>query len=141
VQPGQIYRHDRFYRNSETGELEPKYLVFLARAPSGDWVARLLTSQAHARPEQPPCHHGDPYPGYFLGVPDPPLTRKTWVDLRALSDVDPFDVRDLVDRGVMAQVSRLPVNVLIAVLECTAGANDTTVQQERALRDQLSLLR
>lgn len=141
MRPGDICHHDRFYRSTETGELKRKYLVFLAKTVGGDWVSRLLTSQLHARPEVPPCYHGDPYPGYFLGVPGPPLGKKTWVDLRALDDVDPVRVDDLVHRGVMAQVNRLPDDVLLAVLECVAGANDTTVQQERALRDQLSLMR
>ena len=141
MRPGAIYCHDRFYRNSETGDLERKYLVFLTQTASGDWVSRLLTSQARARPEKPPCCHGNPYPGYFLGVPGSPLTLKTWVDLRALADIDPVKVGDLERSGVMAQVLQLPDDVLLAVLECVAGADDTTVQQERALRDQLALLR
>ncbi len=141
MRPGDIYRHDRFYRNSETSEPKRKYLVLLALTPGGDWVTRLMTSQEHGRPEVPVCYHGDPYPGYFLGVPGPPLTKKTWVDLRALVDVDPVAVRTRVNRGVMARTSNLSPGTLVSVLECAAGANDTTVRQERALRDQLALLR
>jgi hypothetical protein len=45
VKPGEIYRHEAFYRNSSTGVLEPKYLIVLARTPGDDVVARLLTSR------------------------------------------------------------------------------------------------
>jgi hypothetical protein len=138
---GDIYRHDRFYRDHEFGELLAKYIVFLAPTRSGDWVARLLTSRENMRPRIPPCFHGDPYPGYFLGVPGPPLTFDTWVDLRAFGDLDAPDVRELVARGVMRCVGRLPGATLTESIDCTAGAADTTVEQERALRDQLARLR
>lgn len=55
MHPGEIYRHDAFYRDPETGTLEPKYLVLLATLPSDDLVARLLTSRPHGRREQPPA--------------------------------------------------------------------------------------
>jgi len=138
---GDIYRHDRFYRDREFGELLAKYIVFLAPTRSGDWVARLLTSRENMRPRIPPCFHGDPYPGYFLGVPGPPLTFDTWVDLRVFGDLDAADVRELVARGVMRCVRRLPGATLAEMIDCTAGAVDTTVEQERALRDRLAGLR
>ena len=50
VVPGQIYRHDRFYKN-ENGEWQTKYLLVLTGSPDGDVVFRLLTSRAHGRPE------------------------------------------------------------------------------------------
>ena len=138
---GDIYRHDRFYRDPEFGELLAKYIVFLAPTRSGDWVARLLTSRKNMRPRIPPCFHGDPYPGYFLGVPGPPLKFDTWVDLRAFGDLDASDIRELVARGVMRCVGRLSGAMLAEMIDCTAGAEDTTVEQERALRDQLARLR
>lgn len=138
---GDIYRHDRFYRDPEFGELLAKYIVFLAPTRGGDWVARLLTSRERFRPRVPRCFHGDPYPGYFLGVPGPPLLFDTWVDLRAFGDLDADDARALIAGGVMSRVAGLPKALLIEVLECTAGAPDTTIEQERALRDHLARLR
>jgi len=93
VQSGDIYRHEAFYRSAETGRLEPKYLVLLAALASGDWVARLLTSRQHGRPEQPPCFHGRPYSSFYLGVIGGPLPAKSWVDLRYLEDFDEFEFR------------------------------------------------
>ena len=65
---GDIYRHDRFYRDPEFGELLAKYIVVLAPTRSGDWVARLLTSRENMRPRNPPCFHGDPYPGTLNSI-------------------------------------------------------------------------
>ncbi len=42
--PGEIYRHDRFYRN-EQGGWEAKYLVMLAFTPAQDIIHRTLTSR------------------------------------------------------------------------------------------------
>lgn len=69
MQPGEIFRYDDFYLSHETGAFESKYLVFLALTPGGDIVARLLTSRAHGRPENPPCYHGYPYPASTLAFP------------------------------------------------------------------------
>jgi hypothetical protein len=121
VQPGEIYRHEAFYADN-TGELLPKYLVVLAVPPGDDLVARLLTSRQHGRPEQPPCYHGAPYGGFFLGIPGPPLTEKTWIDLRPFDDLDPAEFRKTLQRGMLSLIHTLPVAVLREVLDCVAGS-------------------
>lgn len=138
--PGSIVRHDAFYLDPHTGIPKPKYLVLLAPIARDDVVSRLLTSRAHGRRENPPCYHGDPYPGFYLGVLPSPLDQKSWVDLRSLEDVDGIHLAKLLTTGVVMNVSRLSKDILRAVIECTAGAEDTTVAQERALRNQLARL-
>lgn len=93
MQPGELYRHETFYRSSETGQLEAKYLVLLAALSSGDLAARLLTSRPHARPQNPACFHGRPYSSFYLGVLGVPLSAKSWVDLRYLDDFDEIEFR------------------------------------------------
>lgn len=140
--PGDIYRHARFYADGDTGELKPKFLVVLSCPAGGDLVARLLTSRhAESRPEVPPCHHGAPYPGYFLGVLGGSLPKKTWIDLRPLDDFDPHAFEKQCKEGILTTVARLSNGTLCAVLECVAGADDTTRQQERHLRDTLARIR
>ena len=56
----------------------------LAVLPGGDLVGRDLTSRAHGRPVAPPCYHGDPYPGFYLGILGGQLQRESWLDLRTL---------------------------------------------------------
>lgn len=141
MQPGEIFRHDRFYRNDESGELQYKYLLVLARTRSADFVARLLTSRAHGRPEHPPCYHGYPYPGFYLGVPGEPLTTRTWLDLRTLDDLEEFEAARRMRDGLLTRIMTLSRATLIEALECAAGADDTTREQQRAMRDQLASLR
>jgi hypothetical protein len=141
VAPGEIYRHEAFYSDEETGELRRKYFVVLATLTGGDFVIRLLTSKPRGRPEDPRCFRGHPYPSYFLGVPGGELGTKTWVDLRYLDDVDALDVRREMDHGIVHPSTSLDKERLISLLECAAAAEDTTQRQERAMRDQLAKLR
>ncbi len=140
MQPGDICRHERFYRNAETGRFKTKYLLCLARTPAGDFVARLLTSRVHGRPEQPRCYHGYPYPSFYLGVPGNPLTARTWLDLRHLEDLDEFEVARKERERVLTRMMTLDREALAAAIACVAGADDTTRYQEQALRDELDRL-
>jgi hypothetical protein len=137
VIPGRIFRHERFYLDHETGLLKPKYFLVLAVQSSGDCVARLLTSRAHGRPEAPPCFHGTPYPGFFLGIPGQGLGVRTWVDLRPLEDFDGQDFQRLMARGLVSELLDLPTATFLDVLDCAARADDTTRNQERAIRAEL----
>jgi len=139
MRPGEIYRDNAFYV-APTGELKAKYLLVLA-APSGhDIVVRLLTSRPHGRPENPPCFHGAPYAGYFLGMPGGELNRKTWVDLRPQDDLDPVACRRRQEKGLMVRVLALDPATTTRVIECVAGADDTTRKQETLLRDVLAAM-
>lgn len=137
VVPGRIFRHERFYLDRDTGLLRPKYFLVLAIESSGDCIVRLLTSRAHARPEEPPCFHGTPYPGYFLGIPGQGLEVRTWLDLRFLADFDGLDFRHVMARGVISMVLDLAMTTFVDVLDCVARADDTTRNQERAIRAEL----
>ncbi len=139
-QPGEIYRHDRFYQD-EQGAWKPKYVVVLAFTPGADIVFRTLTSRRSGRPETPPCYHGDPYPGYYLDVLGAPLILPTWVDLQGLDDYDANDFDADVAGGSLQFVANLPLPTLCGVLACAANAQDTTRQQNRALLDQRARLR
>lgn len=121
--------------------LEPKYLIVLARTPGDDVVARLLTSRSHGRPEAPPCFHGNPYPGFYLGVLGDPLSVKSWVDLRKLDDLDSAGATRRQKDGVLKMVTSLDTGRLVEVMECVAGADDTTRQQEQSIRNQLAKIR
>lgn len=142
LRPGTILHHPYFYADAN-GELKPKYLMVLAPARSGDVIWRLLTSQhADMRPEKPPCHHGDPYPGFYLGVIDTSagLGKKSWLDLRPLEDGDNLEVAKLLNEGVLTIETSISGDSLRAALECAAAADDTTRAQERAIRDELAAL-
>ena len=140
MRPGEIHVHRRFCVDPETRESRGKYLLALAILPGEDIVFRLLTSRQHGRPENPPCYHGDPYPGFFLGTPGAPLARSTWVDLRGIEDYDAGGAARDQTRGDLVRVMTLSAGLLRPVLDCVAAANDTTRLQERAIRDQMAAL-
>jgi hypothetical protein len=141
VQPGEIYRHEAFYRNEETGSFEAKFLVILATPATDDIVARLLTSRAHGRPESPACYQGHPYPSFFLGVLGGQLSAKSWVDLRYLDDFDGYEFRRRLTSTRIRPITLLGRDVVMQLLDCAAGAEDTTRIQARAIRDALASLR
>jgi hypothetical protein len=141
LQPGEVYRHEAFYLNAATGELEAKYFLFLAALPEGDLVARLLTSRQHGRPENPACFHGYPYSSFYLGVLGGSLAAKSWLDLRHLEDFDGLEFQRRLKTRRISLVMVIPKAMLVGALTCAAGADDTSRSQERAIRDQLSRLR
>ncbi|MFZ1643221.1 MAG: hypothetical protein WAV07_17675 [Candidatus Contendobacter sp.] len=136
VIPGQIYRHDYFYRDS-AGQWQTKYLIVLTGTPGGDVVFRLLTSKAYGRPESPPCYHDNPYPGFYLGYLGGELTAKSWLDLRRQADYDGVQF----SKKHLPCVATLSKEILCRALDCAANADDTTRQQERLMRDQRAALR
>jgi hypothetical protein len=139
AQSGRIYRDSSFYTDLDSGELRTKYFLVLAAPPATDIVIRLLTSRyASVRPEDPPCHHGDPYPGFFLGILGKALNQKTWLDLRKLDDLDPWDFKRDLTEGRITEVQSLPIDQFKAALACAASADDTTTRQERLIRDVLA---
>ncbi|MBD8527835.1 hypothetical protein [Pseudomarimonas arenosa] len=139
MQVGCIYHHNAFYADRDSGELLGKYLLILALPAGGDVVFRVLTSR-HADLRPPGCHHGAPYPGFALGVPGGELAKPTWVDLREQDDYDLEVFRGRTTKGLIRPVRQLNDTLLRAVLECAAGADDTTPRQERHMRDAMAAL-
>ncbi|MFO1428928.1 MAG: hypothetical protein U1F76_02125 [Candidatus Competibacteraceae bacterium] len=137
--PGRIYRHDRFYKD-ENGKWQIKYLLVLTTSPDGDVVFRLLTSRAHGRPENPRCYLGYPYPGFFLGYLGGELTAKSWLDLRIQDDYDNTAFANDQAAGCLTLIFTLPLVTFCEALDCVAGADDTTRQQERLIRNQRTAL-
>jgi hypothetical protein len=135
--PGQIFRHTHYYQDASGWHT--KYLLVLA-SDADNVVYRLLTSRAHARPEVPPCYHGDPYPGFYLGLLGGLLSAKSWLDLRRQDD---YDHRQFVAdhaAGWLTQETALPQPLLCQALDCAANADDTSNQQTRQMRDQRAAL-
>lgn len=134
IEPGQIYRDRRFYRDS-AGEFKSKYVLILAISPGNDLIFSLLTSRQHGRPTDPRCFHGHPYPGFYLGTLGNPLSRDSWLDLRGLHEAehDAF-LRDMADH-IISPITALEAAVLLESLDCAAAAEDTTRHQERTILD------
>jgi hypothetical protein len=126
---GDIYLHAQYYRNAITQQWMSKYFLVLAISPSGDIVFRLLTSQPHGRPNNPPCYHGDPVAGYYLGVLGGSLNKPTWLDLHPHKDMDGDDFAQKITEGVISFCRTLPIGMLCPAISCAANAPDTTNAQ------------
>ncbi len=69
------------------------------------------------------------------------LSAKSWVDLRKLDDIDFASATRRKKNGVMNRILTLDQARLIEVLQCAAGADDTTKLQEKSIRDLLATIR
>ncbi|WP_397574224.1 hypothetical protein [Silanimonas sp.] len=139
IEVGGIFHHDAFYADPDSGELLGKYLLVLALPRGNDIVFRVLTSR-HANHRPSGCHHGDPYPGFALGVPGGELSKPSWVDLRAQDDYDIDVFRGRLGKAVIRHVMRLDAVPLRAAMACAAAADDTSNHQARCIRDAMAEL-
>lgn len=69
------------------------------------------------------------------------MTKETWLDLRQFDDLDVDGVAVGLRKGLIRPVMRLDSKRLRTAMECAAGADNTTRQQERRIRDALATLR
>jgi hypothetical protein len=76
-----------------------------------------------------------PYPGYFAGHLIDPV-RLSWVDLRGADDYDGMDFQTDVAAGKLHLISAIAREVLCGIMDCVANAEDTTMRQSRAIRDE-----
>jgi hypothetical protein len=100
----------------------------------------LLTSRAHSRPENPPCYHGAPYPGFYLGALGGPLGTKSWLDLRRQEDYDGPSFLADINTGLLKLVRSVSRSMPCPLLQRVTAAQDTTRQQENVIRDQRAAL-
>lgn len=135
-EPGQIYRHNRFYRDPDAQTWQSKYLLLLSDTAGGDIIFRLLTSRAHGRPESPRCYHGDPYPSFYLGHLGGELGAKSWLDLRKQDDYDGQMFAKAIAGSMLVYIMTLSKADLCLALDCAARADDTTRQQEQQMLNQ-----
>jgi hypothetical protein len=128
---GEVWSHDAYYLDGD--EFKKKYLLALAVMPDGDIVYRLTTSRQLSRPTHPPCYHGDPYPGFYLGVLGNGLDKESWLDLRECEDMDSYEFAKLYREGAIGRVTSLHTELFISALDCAANAQDTTKRQRNAM--------
>lgn len=88
----------------------------------------------------PPCYHGDPYPGFYLGLLGGPLTANSWLSLQHADDFDGLAFQAGLRDGTLAPVVDLPLALLCLAMDCAAAADDTTRQQEGCIRDARAVL-
>ena len=129
---GEVWKHTAFYTDVNTGEELPKYLLILGFDSSRDVVYKLLTSRSGTRSQNPSCYHGDPYPGYYMGIllPTGSLCKETWLDLRESENFDSYDFEALISSSTLSHVHTIPSDVLCPLLSCAAESSDVSRRQK-----------
>lgn len=136
--PGQIYYHPRYYEDPP-GVWHPKYFLLLCSDRSGDFVFRLLTSRRNDRPRDPPCYHGNPYPGFYLGVLGDSLVMESWLDLRKEDrELESTYIQNQARLGAIQRIFSLDSEVMCKILDCASRAIDTTERHSQLMRDQMA---
>lgn len=61
-----LWRDEQYYRNTETGQYMPKYVLILAiSTDADDALGAVLTSKSNGLSEHPACDFDSPRAGYF----------------------------------------------------------------------------
>ena len=115
---GQIWLDVDFFGDGT----KKKYFLVLALTKDGDVVHRNLTKQGKGRGDNPRCHHGAPFDGFYLGVLGGPLTLPTWLDLGDWDDLDDLTFAKWSKSGKIKYVMELAKPDLCLALRCAAGA-------------------
>lgn len=134
--PGEIWLDNDFFDGQHP---KRKYLLVLA-VDQGDITHRHLTSRQYSRPEDPACYHGNPYPGFFLGVLGDPLVKNSWLDLSFTDDLDAVAFAKMERVNRLGLVMTLAGTAFCAALRCTINAPDTTGRQARRMGDVVQAL-
>ncbi|WP_321951936.1 hypothetical protein [Paraburkholderia bannensis] len=136
---GEIWLDTCYYPDAD-GTWRSKYILILGFTKASDLVHRVLTSRGNGRSRNPACHHGDPYPAYFLGVIGGPLHKDSWLDLRSANDYDSLNFKKATSNGSIKFIETLPKPVFCAALACAMAADDTTAFQRQAMDRQRQAL-
>ncbi len=124
--PGDIWRDDTYYRDTQNS-YRRKYLLVLSDMPgSGDCLAAVFTTKPKGLNDHPPCSLGNPRKGYYVGVPGGVLTQESWVAFESLDFLDESE-RNRLGKPCGA----IPTPLLCKVLRCLLQSDDITTSQAR----------
>lgn len=122
--PGELFLYPRYV--FPDGEQRDKYVLLMGQTRSGDWILARTTSRAHGRWQEPRCHHGNPYPSFYLGTAGGVLSLESWLALDRLDDHDAEAFRARLDTGQVRPVGAIPRLLFYDALACAASADDTS---------------
>ena len=120
------------------GQTKGKLLIILARSLANDFIVARTTSNPQRKSFQYGCHNDEPDPNFSIPKTTGAFPKDTWVCLDYLFNFDDLELEAKVAAGAIAPKGMLPTNILKALMDCAACANDTTGQQATAIRDALS---
>lgn len=132
-QPGELFRYPDYI--FPDGGQKDKYVLLMGKTRGDDWILCRTTSQQHGRPQEPRCHHGNPYPSFFIDTAGGILPLPTWLALDRLDDHDADEFSKRVAAKRVESKGLIPQHLFCEALDCASRADDTTRAQENAMRD------
>lgn len=132
-EPGKLY----YFRDYvfPDGEQQHKYVLLMGKTKSDDWILARTTTKQNARPKDPACYLGYPYPGFYLDRAGDLLPLASWLVLNRLDDYDALDFVAQTTNGSVNLIGAFPPDLFCEALACAARADDTTREQDRVMRD------
>lgn len=122
------------------GQRGRKLFIELGRSPAADYITARTTSNPTHKSWKYGCHNDEPEPSFFIPASLKVFPEDTWVCLDYLADLDAKEFEAKVAAGDIRKMGVMPTNILKDLIECAAGAEDTTQMQARVLRDVLAEL-
>lgn len=122
------------------GQTKGKLLIILARSAANDYIVARTTSNPQRKSFTYGCHNDEPDPSFCIPQTKAVFPKDTWVCLDRLYTFDDFQLEAKVTTGAITSKGGLPIDMLEALMGCAAGADDTEVNQAKAIRDALSNL-
>lgn len=132
-QPGELFYYPNYV--FPDGSQRNKYVLLMGQTPGGDWILARTTSRAYGRPQEPRCHHGNPYPSFYLDTASGILPLVSWLALDRLDDHDAEEFRIRLEAGQIQPAGAMPRTLFCEALACAASADDTRRVQEHAMKD------
>jgi hypothetical protein len=132
-QAGELFHYPSYV--FPDGSQRDKYVLLMGQTRGSDWILARTTSRAYGRPQEPRCHHGNPYPSFYLDTASGALPLASWLALDRLDDHDADEFRARVKAGQIQPVGAIPRALLCEALSCAASADDTRSAQKRAMKD------
>lgn len=115
---GEIWTHQKYQLSD--GSYKPKHLVILGECNQKyDLLYARLTSRSNGLPSDPPCYHGNPRSGFYLGIPGNRLAQHTWVVFDDISYLDSREVQYLQYTGLI-----VPNPIFCNLLRCIQQSED-----------------
>ncbi len=120
------------------GQTKGKLLIILARSLANDYIVARTTSNPQRKSFSYGCHNDEPDPNFCIPQTKLVFPKDTWVCLDRLYTFDDLLLEAKVAAGAITPKGVLPVDMQKALMDCAAGADDTEVNQAKAIRNALS---
>jgi hypothetical protein len=140
IQIGEFFFDPAFmFADGVVGE---KLFIVLARSKADNFIVARTTSNPQRKSFHYGCHNDEPDPNFCVPkTAGSPFNEHTWVNLDYLSEFDSYELTNRVEKlHNIQRLGSIPTDILKAIMDCAARADDTLRYQSDAIRNTLAAL-